>query len=381
MDSQECSLCQSEPWLGVAGLCIVDQAYTSAREEPECICPGGYNGMDDWEFYDDCHVNVVLQKRVWIVCISFSMLVIVVGIIGLAIFARKQSTAREAGCKSRLCTKTRLSILIMFLCIVYSGSALVYYIPYLFGIYKFDNVWYQQAGLVLGTSTFFVGLWVYFYLWYVNLPKLQVYSKLFGVDTILARRPKLIKWMTIAKVCIILFGNLTLQLILTLLAGSVFKHHVSANSLFLIWLAVLAIDFALFSLWLLRALKLFFKEMLAIAENSDKLCHISPEVLQLLLQKMRFVQVVIVIFTCVFVANLLMTCFHEVWRKYMFLFINMNAFVGLVLCLVFEIYFIHLVATTASSDNDRVGQEASSIEDIMTGCNTDNFESGLVVYE
>mmetsp|Transcript_2856 Transcript_2856/g.3224 ORF Transcript_2856/g.3224 Transcript_2856/m.3224 type:complete len:513 (+) Transcript_2856:88-1626(+) len=60
------STCESDwQFRGVPGVCN--------ETTGECICPPGFNGVDDWEVFNDCHIDIDFRLRVRYGLIAFSL--------------------------------------------------------------------------------------------------------------------------------------------------------------------------------------------------------------------------------------------------------------------------------------------------------------------
>jgi hypothetical protein len=81
--SQACGArCESSEWLlGVAGVCNV----TSGK----CLCPLGYDGKDDFEDFNDCHINAAVRFAFHSMVFTLSLLVVLLSGLGLVYTSRR----------------------------------------------------------------------------------------------------------------------------------------------------------------------------------------------------------------------------------------------------------------------------------------------------
>ena len=64
--------CEEPSWLGAKGVC----------NNGTCFCPDGFSGKDDWTLYNDCRVNEVLQKGMWVLCLVSIFITLVISATG-----------------------------------------------------------------------------------------------------------------------------------------------------------------------------------------------------------------------------------------------------------------------------------------------------------
>lgn len=69
--SQDISSCEDNSWLlGAKGDCDIFSGL--------CICPEGFNGLDDWETFNSCNVNIELNRRLKIAMAAINALDILI---------------------------------------------------------------------------------------------------------------------------------------------------------------------------------------------------------------------------------------------------------------------------------------------------------------
>ena len=309
----ECSATCEEPrYLGVAGKCVSDGIGGSY-----CECPPGFSGNDDWFPWDDCHVNEQVRYVLHMVLLCVGCVLFTVSIIGalylLAYWdcfrprpgvastettnswvegarARVQSQSSSATSAAdaavyetpvaiarsdrKIAKKKRLreyfSVLSLLMITAYSGSTVAYVLPYFYGRYRWEHLWYQEIALSSLISFFFISLWFYFYVWYVNLPSLRVYGKLLGVKNQLIVRPKVIKLVAVACCVFLVVSTFVVMTVLPLLHRDVTDNEYDVL-LFKIsqWLGfTFTLTFVVFLLMLMQVLGNLFGQMYAISRNS-----------------------------------------------------------------------------------------------------------------
>jgi len=81
--------------------------------------------------------------------------------------------------------------------------AMLYYVSFFFDNYRFQGNWFQDVTLALCVPSVYAGLWIYFYIWYLGLPNLKMYGRLFKVESIFIRHPNFIKKSVYARIILL----------------------------------------------------------------------------------------------------------------------------------------------------------------------------------
>jgi len=219
----------------------------------ECVCPPGCSGDDDWyQWPDSCHVNEALRGRIQRASLGLSLVLLVVSLCALWLVSSirespwdrmkrawrlyvmrrqeerasriRENNEEEGGAlvdaadtekgtaekskKTREGRALRLGLrqqgVLSFWLIVcifsFAVSAFVYEAILIFGdAYRWQSATPKANMLDLSvaiSSTFmFLALWVAALKYYQTLPNIRQYGRLFGINSLLVRHPKLyVQW-------------------------------------------------------------------------------------------------------------------------------------------------------------------------------------------
>jgi hypothetical protein len=321
--------CGRAQWLGVAGTCVNRTVDGAVRFF--CQCPSGFSGSDDFAEYGDCHVKMSLQRALWITNIAMSAVVLLAaagglvflaffwdfappalrrGPTALAHFGSRSKHSHAGGKKSssgssnelpsawpsppisnappnstdavapepinrseqklrrRKLNRQRITLMSLLLLVFFGGSMLIYYVPFLFGQTRAGHFWYQDLAGACATNSLFIALWFFFWTWYGNLPSLRLYGRLFGVDSVLIRRPQLIKVMVACRVVIINVVTVLLLCGLDIVGLNSPSQRALLDQLFLWWCFALSVDFTVHSLVLCAVLGKLFDQLVSLSTET-----------------------------------------------------------------------------------------------------------------
>jgi hypothetical protein len=174
----------------------------------------------------------------------------------------------EQKLRRRKLNRQRITLLSLLLLVIWGGCMEIYYWPFLFGQTRAGHFWYQDLAAACATNSLFVALWFFFWTWYGNLPSLRLYGRLFGVDSILIRRPQLIKAMVACRVVIINVVTVLLLGGLDIVGVNAPSQRALLDRLFLWWCCALSVDFAVNSLVLCAVLGKLFDQLVSLSTEA-----------------------------------------------------------------------------------------------------------------
>lgn len=301
--------CEQAAWLGAAGQCV------ESGNSTVCLCPPHYSGRDDWKTSSDCHVDTRVQRAFWAVNTVLAVLVFLCAFAGLAFLlsrwdvfwlrrhraaslaaaaastaspshdepldARRRPSARPGGSVSdglghelagaaplssrerraqrRKVEREWSSLASIMLLLLFSINLFGYYVPFFLGVTRAERLWVQDLSMAFGTNSIFVGAWFFAYVWYINLPSLRLYGRLFGVDSVLIRHPNAVRGMIVARVVVI--NVVTLLLVFALERLGLAGQRDLLDSLHLAWCAIVTLDIFVSMMVLLRVVDRLFDQL------------------------------------------------------------------------------------------------------------------------
>jgi len=279
--------CETDSLFGSRGVCNLTSL--------ECICPDGYSGRDDRLNYNDCHVNLSLQRTMWIIFVVMDIIAMI-AVCGAFVYlcrhwsmvpepakrvTKRLSNFRSGDKKPRSMSLTsnaerkanalaysrnRDTMLGLYLFISFTVCTLLYYVPFFTGDFPdMDHAWYQKLGLTLGANSILVGLWSVVYVWYRNLPSLNVFAKLFNIKSFLIRHPKAVKYTCYAHAILINIITFVLLFIVPTLWPTDEVQR-TCDQLAFVFIFVYLVDFIVFFTFCIRLLRNIFLEVKQLAQ-------------------------------------------------------------------------------------------------------------------
>lgn len=160
---------------------------------------------------------------------------------------------------------------------MYAVSSLAYVVPFFLGRFRWEVNWVQDSALAWMASSLLLGAWFWFYIWYENLPSLRLYGKLFNVQNVLIRRPKIVQVTTILRCIAIVLVNSVLLLLLPMLylgenpqadeeQSLALKYNLILNWTLCVW----AIDFTIFTTGVLHILRSLFAQLHSLSKQAKE---------------------------------------------------------------------------------------------------------------
>lgn len=157
--------------------------------------------------------------------------------------------------------RTRDTLMGICLFVVFTICSFIYLVPFFFGVYPdMIHSWYQRLGLFLSVNSVLTGLWIIVFVWYRNLPSLKTYARLFNINSILIKRPKLVRYTCYCHgILITLVTFVLLFLVPTLNTSKEVKEACDRAALFIIFVYIT--DFVVFLIMTITTLRQLFKEV------------------------------------------------------------------------------------------------------------------------
>jgi hypothetical protein len=174
----------------------------------------------------------------------------------------------EQKLRRRKLNRQRITLLSLLLLAIWGGCMIIYYVPFLFGKTRAGQFWYQDLAAACATNSLFVALWFFFWTWYSNLPSLRLYGRLFGVDSVLIRRPRLIKTMIVSRVVVINAVTVLLLGGLDIVGLNAPSQRALLDIIFLWWCFALSVDFAVNALVLCAVLGKLFDQLASLSKEA-----------------------------------------------------------------------------------------------------------------
>jgi hypothetical protein len=174
----------------------------------------------------------------------------------------------EQKLRRRKLNRQRITLLSLLLLAIWGGCMIIYYVPFLFGKTRAGHFWYQDLAAACATNSLFVALWFFFWTWYSNLPSLRLYGRLFGVDSVLIRRPQLIKAMIVSRVVVINVVTVLLLGGLDIVGLNAPSQRALLDNIFLWWCCALSVDFAVNALVLCAVLGKLFDQLASLSKEA-----------------------------------------------------------------------------------------------------------------
>lgn len=289
-------------------LCEEGTAVTKAGEcdalSGLCLCPEGWSGFDDWRVTNDCSVNDGTQRALWRAVQVVSVVAFLWTCIGWQYMLRHKWGGRQLMTRTksqaqlvmeassqldvdtgaaapptpmqsrrmlklakRQRERKQVAALLLASLTLYELSWMGLSTSFLQGSYRWEGNVKQDFALAIGTSAMFSGFWAFFLLWYLQLPSIKHFGRLFGVeDSILVRQPRLVKNSVYGRIVAI-----SIFFFLLLLVGPAADSSTEArdviDQVYLVANAVFIIDFIIFGLALCRLLIKLYSQLLVVAED------------------------------------------------------------------------------------------------------------------
>ncbi|GBG28661.1 Hypothetical Protein FCC1311_048822 [Hondaea fermentalgiana] len=387
------SLCEESMPFGAAGVCNVTTGI--------CACPEGYSGKDDWMLFNDCRVNEDLQLAVWVIAVFIAVITFCTSTFGIIYLlchwniADKQlrrlssmhPKLQKANSKTSLSSfdspppspvvtresrleslermptpneslrskrrtkqirkRQRWTFLSMTLFLAWSFGAIMYYLSFLAGNYRYDSFFAQDFGMCLSATSIFAGLWAFFLIWFQQLPSLRLYGKLFGVESLLIRRPKFVQYSTYARIAAISIINVVLLLIYPYAVDTSVEAQTMLDSVLLIFLTIYVLDFVVTALFLARILyKLFMtlKTLSNLAKERGVTSGAEQTTFNKALATIIIVTKVILVLGPIAVLLLMAAAFVRSVRTRMYLALNLVVLIGNLVCAFAVFIFVFRLA-------------------------------------
>jgi len=287
--------CEESWFLASAGVCDVATG--------ECLCPDGYSGRDDWASFNDCRINEDLRRGLWIGALVINCFAFLSSIFAFAFFAhrfgiqkpdvvgrgtgisgrstgtgsnrlsRKESASSSASkgfaensprpsdgswvsptekkkfseLTRKYRTRQRWTMQSIGFSICSGIGGFLYIGGILGGLYRFDRPFLLDLGLFFSLLGFVFQLWSGMLIFFQALPNLRLYGKLFGVDSILIRKPYLIRQATRARLILFSFMGFLLLIALRHFTEFSVDQLDILDTVTLVSLAVMLLDYTVFA--------------------------------------------------------------------------------------------------------------------------------------
>lgn len=178
---------------------------------------------------------------------------------------------RMEASKAKQIRRRRSTMVIVVGCVLYALSAGTYFALYLSGVRRFDKDWVLDVALCVTTAVIFCALWLFFQLWYSNLPALRIYSRLLGVDGMLIRRPRLVHYVVDFHIAAILLVYFVIIIGLPYFGEDMSEEtRDTLNRVYFMWNGVLSLEWAVAILPLGLILRRLFTQMQRLSINSSR---------------------------------------------------------------------------------------------------------------
>jgi len=289
----ENDICEKELLLGATGVCNLSTGV--------CECPDGFSGKDDFAAFNACFVNKNLQRSMWIAALSFACLAGVVNLVTLFHLLRKfnyvadvkklvrtwtqgsisvadkekeiiaattpSQVNRRRARRKEVVKRQRLVVASMALGLSFNIGVIMIYGSLLQGEFRFEGAAVQDVGLFLASTTLLYSIWLNILAFYRQLPPLKVYGRLFGVDSILIRRPRLIKNSAIIRAVVLTISFFMITLGFRWIKDD-FETQTLMDTLVFVFFAVASLDLLLFALWLIYVLRGLFLDLYKLSHEN-----------------------------------------------------------------------------------------------------------------
>jgi len=285
------SACEKSWALGTAGQCNVATG--------ECVCPDGFSGRDDWAAFNDCRINEDFRRGFWIIALVINCIAFSSSIYAFAFFVHRfgiqkpdvvgsgtRISGRSAGTGSdrtirgtnsssgskenenftpkledgwaseqkkikdltrKYKTRQRWTLQSIGFSIFSGIGVFIYSGGILGGLYRFDRPFILDLGLLFAFLGFVFQVWSSVLVYFQALPNLRIYGKLFGVDSILIRKPYLIRQATHARLVIFTLVGFILFIALRHFTSFDLDQLDLVDSLCIVFVALMVLDYTVFS--------------------------------------------------------------------------------------------------------------------------------------
>jgi len=138
---------------------------------------------------------------------------------------------------------------------------MVYYSRLTEGFRRFDRDILLDLGLWISISGNFGALYAFVYMFYLQLVPMRVYGRLFGLSSLILKRPRLVKKLTWTRI----IGTTVVSFILVVMIPRIVPYSLETvdivDTVIIAFMAFLCLDFCMVTLWLLLVLRKLFKEL------------------------------------------------------------------------------------------------------------------------
>jgi len=269
------SICEKPQGLQVAGVCDVGSG--------ECICPDGWSGRDEFDTYNACVIHEPAQTAMWAITLSFAAITFITSLYSFSFFLKKYrkvlndlkaARMRRASTKSnatgsgtderstgftvdfkkkiekllgvRMRQKWALSA--VSLSLVYCIGVFIYVGGLLAGVTRADREIFLDIGLFMAFSAIIISLWQAIMIYHDGLGKLKVFAKLFNVDSILIRKPYMVRTLSYVRIIGVPIVSLFLVVILPYGIDDSDRMKEIADTIFLVWIVIAVGDYLFVSI-------------------------------------------------------------------------------------------------------------------------------------
>jgi len=257
--------------------------------------------------------------------------------------------------------KWTLASLVMLM--TYALGIFTYLLYLVAGVKRYEQNLVQDLGLWLAATSIIIGLWTFVNVWFMRLPPLKLYGKLFNIDSILIRKPGIIRVFTFARVFVFSVLNLFLLVLITHAIDNSPELRFNLDTAFLTVLAGQIFDFIVFSLFLSFSLRSLFLQLKILSEDAVKrgiTSGVEMEEFQRALDTVDFQIFAILIIGPVAIISCLLGAFLEPVRTRTHLSLNFIILLGNIACLV--LVFIVIFRMDISPRNRRKLREKEERE-------------------
>eukprot|EP00514_Thraustochytrium_sp_LLF1b_P002791 CAMPEP_0184510260 /NCGR_PEP_ID=MMETSP0198_2-20121128/1717_1 /TAXON_ID=1112570 /ORGANISM="Thraustochytrium sp., Strain LLF1b" /LENGTH=496 /DNA_ID=CAMNT_0026900135 /DNA_START=206 /DNA_END=1696 /DNA_ORIENTATION=+ len=212
--------------------------------------------------------------------------------------------------------------LIVFL--LFPLLSFMYYIPFLRGEFRFEESWYQDIGLA--------GHWLVYYAWYMSVPGVLMFSHLMKMTpSCLIRYPKVVQTFILARVVVYPLVTFFVVFGYSRLFDDSPETRFKLDTVFIIWMGVLAADFGILSLSLAVFGRSLLVQLKDVCTRALELGLCTPSDLKSCQSALRTVNrmiVIVALLSSFLFAGFLVTALEPSLRGMTYITVNLGIILG-----------------------------------------------------